>query len=73
VLLTGLGRDGAAGLKHLRQRGGFAIAQDEESSAVYGMPAAAVALDAVDLQLPLADVGPALLRLTGARVREATS
>ena len=73
VLLTGMGRDGAAGLKQLRDRGAFAIAQDEESSAVYGMPAAAVALDAVDLQLPLVDVGPALLRLTGARATEATS
>jgi two-component system chemotaxis response regulator CheB len=73
VLLTGMGRDGAAGLKRMRERGGFAIAQDEESSAVYGMPAAAVALDAVDLQLPLADVAPALLRLAGARTAEATS
>lgn len=65
VLLTGMGRDGAAGLKMMRDRGAFTIAQDEETSAVYGMPAAAVALDAVDVQLPLADVAPTMLRVAG--------
>lgn len=73
VLLTGMGRDGADGLKQMRGRGAFTIAQDEESSAVYGMPAAAMALDAVDLQLPLADVSAALRRLTGAAAAEAQS
>jgi chemotaxis response regulator CheB len=64
VLLTGMGRDGAAGLKALRETGAFTVAQDEESCAVYGMPAAAMALDAVDLQLPLTDIGTVLRRLS---------
>jgi two-component system, chemotaxis family, protein-glutamate methylesterase/glutaminase len=64
VLLTGMGRDGAAGLKRLRDGGAFTLAQDETTSAVYGMPAAAMALGAVDRQLPLAEVGPALRQLT---------
>ena len=64
VLLTGMGRDGAAGMKCLRDVGAFTIAQDEETSAVYGMPAAAVAIDAADLQLPLENIGTAIRRLT---------
>ena len=46
VLLTGMGRDGAQGLKLMRQQGFLTIAQDQQSSAVYGMPKAAVAIDA---------------------------
>lgn len=64
VLLTGMGRDGAAGLKRIRETGGLTLAQDEETSAVYGMPAAAMEIDAVDVQLPLTDIGPTLRRLT---------
>jgi two-component system chemotaxis response regulator CheB len=63
VLLTGMGRDGADGLKRMRDRGAFTIAQDESTCAVYGMPAAAMAADAVDRQLPLGDVGAALRQL----------
>lgn len=46
ILLTGMGKDGADGLKLMRDAGCFTIAQNEESSLVYGMPAEAVALDA---------------------------
>jgi two-component system chemotaxis response regulator CheB len=63
VLLTGMGRDGAIGLKRIRDQGGLTIAQDESTSAVYGMPAAAKSEDAVDLQLPLPEISVALHRL----------
>jgi two-component system chemotaxis response regulator CheB len=63
VLLTGMGRDGALGLKRIRDRGGFTIAQDESTSAVYGMPAAAASEDAVDMQLPLPEISTALHRI----------
>jgi len=59
-LLTGMGRDGAAGLLRIRRVGGFTIAQDEASSVVYGMPREAVLLDAADLVLPLSEIGPQL-------------
>jgi two-component system chemotaxis response regulator CheB len=69
VLLTGMGRDGAVGLKRMREHGAFTIAQDEQTCAVYGMPAAAMTLGGVDLQLPLPEIGPALRALTAKRVQ----
>lgn len=60
VLLTGLGRDGAAGLRTLRAHGHHTLAQDQATSAVYGMPKAAVELDAVEELLPLQEIGPRL-------------
>ena len=65
VLLTGMGRDGAAGLLAMRERGALTIGQDEATSTVYGMPAAAYALGAVERQLPLPDIAPALLTALG--------
>ncbi|BEV16350.1 chemotaxis response regulator protein-glutamate methylesterase [Herbaspirillum sp. DW155] len=53
VLLTGMGRDGAAGLKALRENGYHTLAQDQKSCAVYGMPKAAVALNAAVDVLPV--------------------
>jgi chemotaxis response regulator CheB len=60
VLLTGMGRDGANGLKTLRNKGHFTIAQDRATCAVYGMPKAAAALDAAVEILPLEEIGPKL-------------
>jgi chemotaxis response regulator CheB len=53
VLLTGMGRDGALGLKALRDKGHHTIAQNQATCAVYGMPKAAVALDAAVDVLPI--------------------
>ncbi|HLG56491.1 MAG TPA: chemotaxis response regulator protein-glutamate methylesterase [Vicinamibacterales bacterium] len=61
VLLTGMGRDGALGLKALRDRGHHTIAQDEASSAVYGMPKAAVAIGAAVEVLPLCRIATRLI------------
>lgn len=55
-LLTGIGRDGAAGMLALRQAGAFTFAQDEASSVVYGMPREAVRLGAAQAVLPLAEI-----------------
>lgn len=65
VLLTGMGRDGAAGLKAMRDRGAATLGQDEATSTVYGMPQAALALDAVDRQVAVDDIAGVLLGLLG--------
>lgn len=60
VILTGMGDDGAAGLLALRQAGGLTIAQDEASSAVFGMPHAADQAGAASRVLPLDKIAPAV-------------
>jgi two-component system response regulator WspF len=67
VLLTGMGRDGAEGLLRLRNKGVHTIAQDEATSAVYGMPKAAAKLNAAVEILPLGEIGAALAKLLPAR------
>ena len=64
VLLTGMGRDGAEGLKAIKEAGGTTLAQDEATSAVFGMPRAAIELGAVDRVLAIDEVPRVLLELT---------
>lgn len=61
LLLTGMGRDGAAGLKALRDKGWHTIAEDKESCIVYGMPKAAIEMDAAEEILPLNKIAPSLI------------
>jgi two-component system chemotaxis response regulator CheB len=63
VLLTGMGEDGAEGLRELRVAGGYTIAEDEATTVVYGMPGTAVRLGAVCESLPLPDIALRLLEL----------
>lgn len=63
ILLTGMGRDGATGLLEMHKAGGVTIAQDEASSAVFGMPKAAIELGAVDYVLPADEIANAITRL----------
>jgi chemotaxis response regulator CheB len=70
ALLTGMGRDGAAGLLELRRAGWFTIAQDEGSSVVHGMPKAAAAIGAAQAVLPLSAIGAEIRRRVAARGTE---
>lgn len=56
MILTGMGKDGAAGLLELRQAGAYTFAQDEASCVVFGMPKEAIAYGGVDEILPLKDI-----------------
>jgi two-component system chemotaxis response regulator CheB len=60
ILLTGMGDDGARGMKLLHDRGARTIAQDEQTCVVYGMPKEAVKLGAVDEVLPIQQVAKAI-------------
>jgi two-component system chemotaxis response regulator CheB len=68
VLLTGMGSDGARGLKALHEAGGHTLAQDEETCVVFGMPKQAIALGAAEEVLPLEQIGLRLAELVGVPV-----
>jgi len=64
VIMTGMGDDGARGMKEMKDSGAFNIAQDEQTSVVFGMPKEAIKLGAVDKVVPLGGISSALLRAT---------
>jgi two-component system chemotaxis response regulator CheB len=71
VILTGMGRDGAAGLLAMRNAGARTFGQNEASSVVYGMPKVAFECGAVERQLPLAKIGHEILAAAATAARHA--
>ena len=67
VLLTGMGKDGAEGLKEIKDQGAVTIAQDEDSSVVHGMPGEAIRLEAATYVLPPSRIAAALANLVNKR------
>lgn len=65
VILTGMGKDGAEGLRHVKRIGGTTLAQDQKSSVIYGMPKAALETGAVDFVLPPRGIAAKLIELLG--------
>ena len=63
VILTGMGKDGAEGLLHMRKAGAFTIGQDRATSVVYGMPMAAKELGAVERQEPIQKIADLILEI----------
>jgi two-component system chemotaxis response regulator CheB len=72
VILTGMGDDGARGLKEMQDAGARTIAQDEASSVVWGMPGSAVKLGAADQVLSLRNIAPRLLELAVSSAKESS-
>jgi two-component system chemotaxis response regulator CheB len=64
ILLTGMGKDGAQGLKTMHEAGAYTIAQDEASSVIFSMPKAAIELNAVKEVLSINQIAPRLKTLT---------
>ena len=58
VILAGMGDDGASGLLAMHQKGAYTIAQDEDTSVVFGMPHKAILSGGVSRVLPLHEIGP---------------
>lgn len=67
LIMTGMGTDGASGIAAIGAGGGLTLAQDESSCVVFGMPKAAIELDAVRRVLSLEDIGPFLCEHFGAK------
>lgn len=71
VLLTGMGEDGALGMRDMQRAGAYTIVEDESTAVVYGMPAAAVKLGAASAVLPVGEIGPRLNVLFNPRLAAA--
>ncbi len=67
IVLTGMGHDGADGVRTIAGAGGSVIAQDEQSSVVWGMPGAAAHTGQCSDVLPLDRIGPKITRILGGR------
>ncbi len=63
VILTGMGNDGLVGLKELKRRNGFVIAQDEETCVVFGMPKAVINANIADVVLPIERISEEIIRV----------
>ena len=72
-ILTGMGADGAMGLLRMRGAGGRTLAQDRETSAVWGMPAAAHEVGAAERLVPLHEIPAAVLALAGTPLQSASA
>lgn len=73
VLLTGMGNDGAAGLLAIKNNSGLTIAEHESSCAVYGMPRAAVKLNAAHMVLPIHEIAVAIMKVLSQPAQRAAS
>ncbi|HRY67941.1 MAG TPA: chemotaxis response regulator protein-glutamate methylesterase [Phycisphaerae bacterium] len=73
IIMTGMGADGAQGLRQMRQNGAWTIAQDEETSLVYGMPKEAVKIGAADGVVPLSKIPLTVARLMSRGPKKAAS
>jgi two-component system chemotaxis response regulator CheB len=71
IVMTGMGSDGLNGARIIRQNGGTVLAQDQASSAVWGMPGAVTQAGLAQKVLPLNAIGPEILRLSNRTPREA--
>jgi two-component system, chemotaxis family, protein-glutamate methylesterase/glutaminase len=67
VVITGMGRDGADGIAHIKRIGGSTIAQDEKTSSIFGMPREAIRTGCVDFILPPDDIRRKLVDLVGVK------
>jgi two-component system chemotaxis response regulator CheB len=62
VIMTGMGADGALGIKEIRDQGGVTIAQDEATSIIFGMPQVAINNGGIDLVVPLERIAGEIIR-----------
>lgn len=65
VILTGMGADGAEGMKKIKEQNGYTIAQDENTCIVYGMPKIAVGLNCIDAILPINEIAARIMKVVG--------